>query len=78
MKIKLYLNVFFLVFIGKIVTANIPIERSSPMQYCGSKLADIMRYICGGIYNEHRKRNPTGKVIKKTANTSENNYLAKF
>lgn len=42
----------------KIVTANVRTQRSS-YQYCGSKLAEIMKMVCKGKYNH--KRSQIGK-----------------
>lgn len=44
----------------KIVIANIRVQRS-PQQYCGSRLADIMKAICKSKYNEQIKRSKIGK-----------------
>lgn len=63
MKISIYLSVLLLAVVIKIVTANIRQQRS-PKQYCGSQLADIMRALCKGKYNEHKiKRSQSGKSI---------------
>ncbi|XP_003240930.1 bombyxin C-2-like [Acyrthosiphon pisum] len=50
MKISLYLNVLLLALMMTIVTANVRLQRS-PQQYCGSRLADIMKVICKSNYN---------------------------
>lgn len=48
----------------KIVTGNVRLQRSS-IQYCGSKLADIMKSLCKGkYYSDQSKRNQIGKSIK--------------
>lgn len=63
MKISIYLSVLLLAIVIKIVTANTRQQRS-PEQYCGSKLADIMRALCKGKYNEIKiKRSQSGKSI---------------
>jgi hypothetical protein len=56
----------------KIVTANVRLQRS-PQQYCGSKLADIMRVLCKTKYNEKKiKRSQMGEFynycVKKIQN----------
>ncbi|XP_022168888.1 bombyxin C-2-like [Myzus persicae] len=56
MKISLYLSVLLLAFVVKIATANVRLQRS-PQQYCGSRLADIMKMICKNKYNGP-KRSP--------------------
>lgn len=66
MKISLYLGVLFLALVIKIDTADVGLP-NSVIQYCGSGLADIMRGICNGLYNE-RKRNLIGKFIKNYIN----------
>lgn len=43
----------------KIVTANVRLQQS-PKQYCGSRLADIMKVICKSKYNEQSKRSQMG------------------
>lgn len=63
MKISLYLSLLFLALVIKIVTANVRLQRS-PQQYCGSRLADIMKAICKSKYNEQIKRSQLGKFIK--------------
>lgn len=63
MKISIYLSVLLLALVIKIVTANVALQRS-PQQYCGSKLADIMKALCKGNYNTKNKRNRMGKSIK--------------
>ncbi|XP_060859204.1 LOW QUALITY PROTEIN: bombyxin E-1-like [Metopolophium dirhodum] len=45
MKTSLYLNLLLLALVMKIVTANVR------LQYCGSKLADIMKALCKSNYN---------------------------
>lgn len=45
----------------KIVTANVRFQRS-PQQYCGSKLADIMKALCKTDYNE--KKNKKNQLCK--------------
>lgn len=63
MKISIYLSVLLLALVIKIVSANVRLQRS-PKQYCGSKLADIMKAICKGKYNEKiMKRSQMGKSI---------------
>ncbi|XP_025404763.1 bombyxin A-3 homolog [Sipha flava] len=62
MKISLYLSLLFMAMVIKIVTANVRLQRS-PQQYCGSKLADIMRVLCKTKYNE--------KKIKRSQMDSE-------
>ncbi|XP_026819766.1 insulin-like [Rhopalosiphum maidis] len=59
MKISLYLSVLLLALVIKIVTANVRLQRS-PQQYCGSRLADIMKVLCKNKYNgpNGQKRNP--------------------
>lgn len=59
MKISLYLSVLFMTLYIKIVTANVRLQRS-PKQYCGSRLADIMKVICKSKYNEQSKRSQMG------------------
>jgi len=61
MKINLYLNVLFLALFIQLVTANVRLQRSA-QQYCGSKLADMMKVICKGKY--YSKRNQIGMFIK--------------
>ncbi|XP_050536529.1 insulin-like [Daktulosphaira vitifoliae] len=55
MKIYWCLNLFSMVLIFKIVSGSIRVQRS-PQQYCGSQLADIMKVVCRGIYNEKRNQ----------------------
>lgn len=50
----------------KIITANVRLQRS-PQQYCGSRLADIMKVICKSKYNNaQNKRSQMGKSIMDT------------
>lgn len=49
-KISLNINVLLLALMITIVTANVRLQRS-PQQYCGSKLADIMKVLCKSNYN---------------------------
>lgn len=65
MKISLSLSVLFLALVIEIVTANVRLQ-GQPQQYCGSRLADIMRLICKGKYNvqEGKKRSQIGKFLK--------------
>ncbi|XP_050435788.1 LIRP-like [Adelges cooleyi] len=51
MKISLYLSLLSVVLIFKIVSAN------QRLQYCGSRLADVLSTLCHGQYNEKSKRN---------------------
>jgi len=64
MKISLYLNLLLLALVLKIVTANVRLQRS-PQQYCGSKLADIMKALCKSNYNgpNLQKRSQISKFI---------------
>jgi len=64
MKISIYLNLLLLALVIKIVTANVRLQRS-PQQYCGSKLADIMKALCNSNYNGSnlQKRSQIGKFI---------------
>lgn len=56
----------------KMVTANVRLQRS-PQQYCGSKLADIMRVLCKTKYNEKKiKRNPMGEFYNYCINKKYN------
>lgn len=62
MKIRLYMCILYFALVIEIVTANVRLQRS-PQQYCGSKLADIMRILCKSNYNEN-KGIPMGKYVK--------------
>jgi len=62
MKISLYLGILFFALVIKIVTADVRLPNSA-QQYCGSRLADIMKIICKGSYNVG-KRNLVGKYPK--------------
>lgn len=63
MKISLYLGVLFLALVIKIITGNVRLQRSA-QQYCGSRLADIMKVLCKGKYYYESKRNQIGKSIE--------------
>lgn len=63
MKFSLYFSILIITLAIKIATANIQLQRS-PQQYCGSRLADIMKVLCKSNYNEKSKRNQIGKSIK--------------
>lgn len=64
MKISIYVSVFLLVLVTKIVATNVRLQRS-PQQYCGSKLADTMKALCNTKYNvpKGQKRNEISKFI---------------
>jgi len=64
MKISLYLSVLFLALVGEILTADVELQQSS-QNYCGSKLADIMKVVCKSNYNgpNLQKRSTIGKFI---------------
>jgi len=64
MKISMYLSVLLLALVIEIVSANVRLQRS-PQQYCGSKLADIMKALCNTKYNvpKGQKRSEIGKFI---------------
>lgn len=64
MKINISLSVLFMALVIETVTANVRLQRS-PQQYCGSRLADIMKLLCKGRYNVQTKRSQTGKFVKK-------------
>lgn len=63
MKIGFYLNFFILTLVVKVITANVRLVRSQPQQYCGSKLADIMKVICKSKY--YGKRSQMGEFKQK-------------
>lgn len=65
MKIGIYLTVIFLALVINNITANIRLQRS-PQHYCGSRLADMMRLLCNGVYNEQNKRNQMGKFTNNS------------
>lgn len=49
---------------GEILTADVELQQSS-QNYCGSKLADIMKVVCKSNYNgpNLQKRSTIGKFI---------------
>ncbi|KAL5238696.1 hypothetical protein ACI65C_006106 [Semiaphis heraclei] len=70
MKISLYLSVLFLTLVGEILTANV--QQHSRQNYCGSKLADIMKVVCESNYNgpNLQKRSIIDSELPKIETTS--------
>lgn len=62
MRISLLMSTLFLFFIIKIVSSNVKLQINEPgkLHYCGSKLTEMMKMVCGGHYY---KRSKMGKYI---------------
>lgn len=66
MNIKSYISVLCLTLVVEIIMANnIRLKRSPQQKYCGSRLADMLKILCKGKYNE-RKRSQMGKFVESS------------
>lgn len=69
MKTGLCVRVLFVAFLVETtVHGNVRLLQRSPQQYCGSRLADMMKLICQSKYNEG-KRSPMGKLAVAPASS---------